>query len=347
MEPNGQAQIRVKNLKEAWMVLFRHYSLSYKEPGRACPERIATSDPADRDIGAYPYKDTQGQGFTFIGDIFSAKLNPERKKPFDIRQVMGALVDQDIPCLERWGGMRDAETSVVWEARIAGYAAGLIGIESRPVPRQGEVPWDGPENWPGGTLFPLSSKKIARGINAFSGRLPLLMLANLSGFDGSPESLRKLQLEYGAEIGRAVVNFRGPIIFVVIARYHGGAYVVFSKHLNANLHSVALEGAYASVIGGAPAAAVVFPSLVMKETYQDPQVTQAEEKLKSGRGFSQKDFEEIFRRVHTEKQAALASRFDRVHSVERAKKVGSIDAIITVKELRPYVVKKIEEWGTK
>ena len=28
------------------------------------------------------------------------------------------------------------------------------------------------------------------------------------------------QLEYGAEIGRAVTNFRGPIVFVVITRYH-------------------------------------------------------------------------------------------------------------------------------
>ncbi|MDR1624966.1 MAG: biotin/lipoyl-binding protein [Spirochaetia bacterium] len=343
MEPNGQAQIRVKNLKEAWLVLFRHYSLSYREPGSLYPARAATGDPADRDIGLFPYKDSHGQGFAAIGDIFSPKLNPERKKPFDIRQVMGALVDQDLPRLERWGGMRDAETAIVWEARIAGYAAGIIGIESRPVPRQGDVPWDGPENWPGGTLFPLSSKKVARGINAFSGRLPLVMLANLSGFDGSPESLRKLQLEYGAEIGRAVVNFRGPFIFVVIARYHGGAYVVFSKRLNANLHSVALEGAYASVIGGAPAAAVVFPSLVLKETYQDPQVIKAQGKLKTGSGFTQKDFEEIFRRVHAEKQSALAARFDRTHCVERARQVGSIDAIVTVKDLRPYIAKKIAE----
>ena len=42
------------------------------------------------------------------------------------------------------------------------------------------------------------------------------MLANLSGFDGSPESLRKMQLENGAEIARAVVNFQGPIYFVVV-----------------------------------------------------------------------------------------------------------------------------------
>ena len=43
--------------------------------------------------------------------------------------------------------------------------------------------------------------------------LPVVILANLSGFDGSPESLRRLQLEYGAGLGRAVVNFKGPIVF--------------------------------------------------------------------------------------------------------------------------------------
>jgi acetyl-CoA carboxylase carboxyltransferase component len=86
-----------------------------------------------------------------------------------------------------------------------------------------------------------------------------VILANLSGFDGSPESMRKLQLEYGAEIARAVVNFRGPILFLVVSRYHGGAYVVFSRALSPRLRAAALEGSYASVIGGGPAAAVVFP----------------------------------------------------------------------------------------
>jgi acetyl-CoA carboxylase carboxyltransferase component len=68
---------------------------------------------------------------------------------------------------------------------------------------------------------------LVRAINAASGNRPLVVLANLSGFDGSPESLRTLQLEYGAEIGRAKVNFDGPIVFCVVSRYHGGALVVF------------------------------------------------------------------------------------------------------------------------
>ena len=154
--------------------------------------------------------------------------------------------------------MRDAETAVVWDAHLGGWPVALIGIESRPLPRFGLVPADGPDQWTSGTLFPLSSKKIARAINAASGRRPVVVLANLSGFDGSPESMREWQLEYGAEIGRAVVNFDGPIVFCVVSRYHGGAFVVFSQRLNDDLEAVALEGAHASVIGGAPAAAVVF-----------------------------------------------------------------------------------------
>jgi hypothetical protein len=106
-------------------------------------------------------------------------------------------------------------------------------------------------------------------INAASNNRPVVVLANLSGFDGSPESMRRLQLEYGAEIGRAVVNFKGPIVFCVISRYHGGAYVVFSRALNENIEVAALEGTYASVIGGAPAAAVVFAGEVEARAKKD------------------------------------------------------------------------------
>jgi acetyl/propionyl-CoA carboxylase alpha subunit/acetyl-CoA carboxylase carboxyltransferase component len=343
MGPNGQAQVRVRDLHAAYQALFRHYELTWREPGSGYPERRPSSDPAERDVGQEPYQDRLGQGFATIGDIFSADRNPERKKPFDMRQLMQAVVDRDGPVFERWAEMRDAETSIVWESRIGGIAAGLIGIESRPLARIGEVPFDGPEVWTGATLFPLSAKKTARAINAFSGVLPLVILANLSGFDGSPESLRKLQLEYGAEIGRAVVNFRGPIVFVVTARYHGGAYVVFSKALNENLRAAALQGAFASVIGGAPAAAVVFPGLVAKETNADPRVEEARRRLASGRAYYQKDFDRLYAQVYAEKQAALAQRFDQVHSVERAKAVGSIDDLISLSELRPYLIRRLEE----
>ena len=46
----------------------------------------------------------------------------------------------------------------------------------------------------------------------------------------------------------------GPIVFVVISRYHGGAFVVFSRRLSDTMEVAALEGTFASVIGGAPSA---------------------------------------------------------------------------------------------
>ena len=103
-----------------------------------------------------------------------------------------------------------------------------------------------------------------------------MVLANLSGFDGSPESLRNVQLEYGAEIGRAIVNFDGPIVFCVVSRYHGGAFVVFSGALNDNMEVLAVEGSFASVIGGAPAAAVVFTRDVNTRTAHDQRVKELE-----------------------------------------------------------------------
>ncbi|MDG2303989.1 MAG: hypothetical protein P8R42_04925 [Candidatus Binatia bacterium] len=54
------------------------------------------------------------------------------------------------------------------------------------------------------------------------------------------------------------MNFEGPIVFLVVSRYHGGGYVVFSRELNPSVRAAALHGSYASVIGGNAAATVVF-----------------------------------------------------------------------------------------
>jgi acetyl/propionyl-CoA carboxylase alpha subunit/acetyl-CoA carboxylase carboxyltransferase component len=341
MGPNGQAQVRVQTLVEAYALLFDHYRYTYRDEEITSP--FSTTDPASRDVGTSRYVDRLGQGFTTIGSIFSAEHNPDRKKPFDIRQVMEAVIDSDTGYLERWSMMQDAETAIAWETRIGGYGVGMIGIESRPLARISDIPHDGPDSWSGGTLFPMSSRKIARALNAWSDRVPVVVLANLSGFDGSPESLRRLQLEYGAEIGRAVTNFRGPLIFVVLARYHGGAYVVFSKALNPGLKAYALSGSFASVLGGAPAAAVVFARQVERATREDPRYRAAVERLRTDPEFSERQLDELKRSIYAEKQADLGRRFDAVHSVERALQVGSIDRIITVADLRPTLVEAIRE----
>ncbi|MFK3978942.1 biotin carboxylase N-terminal domain-containing protein [Micromonospora sp. NPDC050397] len=345
MGPNGQAQYWAPHLPAARDVLMAHYDHTYVVPGETAPRKAVTTDPVGRDISDFPHT-VAGSDFGTVGQIFSAAHNPDRKKPFDIRTVMRALSDQDHPVLERWAGMADADTSAVQDVHIGGWPVCLIGIESRPVPRRGFPPTDGPDTYTAGTLFPQSSKKTARAINSASGNRPLVVLANLSGFDGSPESMRKLQLEYGAEIGRAIVNFDGPIVFCVISRYHGGAFVVFSKALNPNMTVLALEGSFASVLGGAPAAAVVFSGEVNNRTATDPRVVELQASVLAASGAERAtrnaQLAEVQSAVRAEKLGEVAAEFDRVHSIQRAVEVGSVDAIVGAAELRPRIIEAIE-----
>jgi acetyl-CoA carboxylase carboxyltransferase component len=342
MGPNGQAQYAARDLGEACRILLRHYEHTWTAPGERFPRPAPTADPRDRDICPSPH----GGDFATVGDVFSDVTNPGRKKPFEIRRVMSAVVDQDHEPLERWYGMRDAEIAVVWDAHLGGQPICLLGFESKPLPRLGFVPVYGPDHWTGGTLFPLASKKVARAINAASGNRPLVVLANLSGFDGSPESMRQWQLEYGAEIGRAVVNFKGPIVFCVVSRYHGGAFVVFSNALHDNLEVAALEGTHASVIGGAPAAAVVFAREVDQRTRKDPRIVGLEQQIADpatpDKGTLRAHLEELLDAVRSEKLGEVAEEFDHIHSVQRAQRVGSVHHILPPERLRPYLIEAME-----
>ncbi len=85
-----------------------------------------------------------------------------------------------------------------------------------------------------------------------------------------------------------------------------------SGTLNDTMEVIAVKGSYASVIGGAPAAATVFARDLGKRTDADPRVVE------------------------------LEARLDDVHSVERALRVGSIDAIIPADRLRPEVIEAVQ-----
>jgi acetyl/propionyl-CoA carboxylase alpha subunit/acetyl-CoA carboxylase carboxyltransferase component len=345
MGPNGEAQYLANDLAGAYRLLYKHYAYTYVVPGEDGPRPFPTSDAISRCIGdsACNGDGASTHGFATVGEIFDDDTNPGRKRPFPMRPVMRAVIDQDGDHLERWGAWVGAETAIVWDAHIGGRSVCLVGIESVNVEREGYSPIDGPSSWNAGTLFPQSSKKVARAINAASGNRPLVVLANLSGFDGSPESMRKLQLEYGAEIARAVVNFHGPIVFLVVSRYHGGAYVVFSQELNPNLKAAALEGTYASVIGGGPAAAVVFAREVRARALADEKVSELERQARTRTTSTARErFERTLAETLLEKQAEVASEFDAIHTVERAREVGSLTEIVDPAQMRAFLVKELD-----
>ena len=223
----------------------------------------------------------------------------------------------------------------------------MLGIESRPIPRRGSFPADGPDQWTAGTLFPRSSKKTARAINAASGNRPLVVLANLSGFDGSPESLRKLQLEYGAEIGRAIVNFDGPIVFCVISRYHGGAFVVFSgvaqrQHGGARRRGLLRLGARRRARpppSSSPARSTSAPA-------PTPGCASWRRRRAAAEGVDQAqlrvELATLRAAVRSEKLGEVAAEFEAIHDIERARRVGSVHDIVPAAELRPRLIAAVE-----
>jgi hypothetical protein len=123
--------------------------------------------------------------------------------------------------------------------------------------------------------------------------------------------------------------------------------VVFSPVLNEGLRSIALEGSYASVIGGGPAAAVVFPGLVRKRVRADKGVIAAAKKLESSsarkRADAQADYSAIYREVEAEVQGAVAKEFDAIHSVQRAKEVGSLSDVISPQKLRKVLCAQVKK----
>lgn len=317
MGPNGQAHHVATDLAEAYRLVFTHHTLSTprRDGGAAVVE---SSDPVTRDVRSEDY--SVDDAFDTVGDILDELGTPGRKHPFAIRPVMSALVDRDAPVLERWSDQADAAGAVVWDSRLGGAPLTVVGIEARPHRAD-----SGPHWLAGSTLHPEGSRKIARAVNAASGLRPVVVLASLAGFDGSARSMQGRQLEFGAEIARAVTRFEGPLVVVVLGRFHGGAYVVFSKALNPSVRIVALCGTYVSVIGGDSAAEVVFArdlrANVAQALRDDPGADPGE--------------------VHRRERDRIAREFDRVHNVERAAAVGSIDEVIEPVALRPTVARLI------
>jgi len=159
--------------------------------------------------------------------------------------------------------------------------------------------------------------------------------------------MRTLQLEHGAAIARAVVHFDGPLLFVVVSRYHGGAYVVFSRALNDRLHAVALEGSYASVIGGSAAAVAVFGRDVQARTDADARVRACRDALAHASDAERAaalaiELERVRQAVLLEQHGTVAREFDAVHTVERARAVGSLDAVLPVDALRPFLIRQLD-----
>ena len=277
MGPNGQAQYWAPHLAGACEVLLAHYAHSLHRAGRASPRRADDGRP-DRSRRARLPHSAPGHDFTTVGDIFSAVTNPERKKPFDIRvgdaRRRSTRTTRRSSGGPRWRTLRPPSsttpTSAAFRSRCSASSRGRC-------PGAASCPRTAPTSGRPGRCSPCRRRRwpVRSTPRAATGRWWCWPISRASTARRS--RCANCQLEYGAEIGRAVVNFDGPIVFCVVSRYHGGAFVVFSGALNDDMEVLAVEGSFASVIGGAPAAAVVFAGDVDARTEADPRVARGRE----------------------------------------------------------------------
>ena len=127
--------------------------------------------------------------------------------------------------------------------------------------------------------------------------------------------------------------------------------MVFSKALTETMEIAAIEGSYASVIGGAPAAATVFAREVKVRTDKDPRVVEALAAAAKAKGAEAGRLRAaaaaIAAAVRSEKLGEVADEFDSIHTIERAQRMGSVDRIISAESLRPYVIDALERGMAK
>ena len=194
MGPNGQAQYFARDIGEACQILLPPLRPHLRRARRALPAaRGDRATRSDRDVRAYPYARRDG-----------ARLRDGRRRVHGREQPRAeeALRHPHRDAGGRRPGPPAARALVGLARRRDGGGLGrpprrLAGLPARHrvasrCRGSAFVPADGPEQWTAGTLFPQSSRKVARAINAASGNRPVVVLANLSGFDGSPESMRQL-----------------------------------------------------------------------------------------------------------------------------------------------------------
>ncbi len=165
----------------------------------------------------------------------------DENKPFDINEVIEALVDGDsfIEVHKRW-----AKELVVGYARLDGKVVGIVANQ----PKQ-----------KGGVLFVDSSDKAARFIwtcNAFN--VPLLFLADVPGFMIGTQVERQGIIRAGAKMISAVSEATVPKLSVILRKAYGaGLYAMAGPAFDPDA-CIALPSAKIAVMGPQAAINAVF-----------------------------------------------------------------------------------------
>ena len=173
--------------------------------GRIASARSARARPSPRSPAS------PGSGFERVGEIFDDAHQPGPQAPVpDARgDARGDRPRRRLPrALARLGRRRDRDRL----GRAPRRPAGVPDRHREPEPRARRLPpaRTARRSWSGGTLFPLSSKKVARALNAASGNRPggdprePVGLRRLAGVDAqAPARVRRGDRARGGQLRRA------------------------------------------------------------------------------------------------------------------------------------------------
>jgi methylmalonyl-CoA decarboxylase subunit alpha len=180
------------------------------------------------------------------------QIVPDNEKdPFDVKDLISALVDQDsfLEVQERW-----AKELVVGYARLDGRVVGIVANQPKVK---------------GGVLFVDSADKAARFIwtcNAFN--VPLLFLADVPGFMIGKDVERQGIIRHGAKMISAVSEATVPKISVIVRKAYGaGLYAMAGPAFEPDA-CIALPQAQIAVMGPEAAINAVFFNQI--QAIEDP-----------------------------------------------------------------------------
>jgi len=214
-----------------------HLLVATDEEGIAAARRYFSYVPSHWEAKPPPAAPAAPASATPIREIIPADEN----KPFDMKQLIDALVDADsfFEVHARW-----ARELIVGYARLDGAVVGIVANQPR---------------HKGGVLFVDSADKGSRFImtcNAFN--VPLLFLSDVPGFMIGTQVERQGIIRHGAKMVSAVSSATVPKLCVVVRKAYGaGLYAMAGPAFDPDA-TIALPTASIAVMGPQAAINAVF-----------------------------------------------------------------------------------------
>jgi acetyl-CoA carboxylase carboxyltransferase component len=203
------------------------------------------------------------------GDEIYALLPADRSRPYDMHEVIDALIDDsDFQEYKASYG----KTLICGTARIEGWAVGIVANQRKVVKtKKGEMQM-------GGVIYSDAADKAARFImNCNQRMIPLVFLQDVSGFMVGSKAEHGGIIKDGAKMVNAMANSTVPKFTIIVGNSYGaGNYAMCGKAYDPRL-IYAWPTAQIAVMSGAAAAKTLLQIRVSALKAQGRQISKEEE----------------------------------------------------------------------